>query len=76
MTWHVSCSYRRPVPASRCQLAPDGTRIQRSEEYARLASFARWDDAAAWARQLADTVDQWAPTGAYDISVSEPIRHR
>ena len=76
MTWHVSRSYRMKLPTSQATRNANGQTMYRSEEYAELHAFARYEDAMEFSRRTAATAAEWAPRGAYDIHVSEPIRDR
>lgn len=76
MTWHVSRSYRMKLPTSQATRNANGQTMYRSEEYAELHAFTTWQEAADFSRRTAETAGDWAPRGAYDIHVSEPIRDR
>lgn len=63
MTWRVSLTYRRAVPAKRGD---------RSEEFAETHTFDTEHEAHDF-RRRALACTGWAPAGAYDHDVSDPV---
>lgn len=68
VTWHVYRSYRLAVSTHR-----DRTSDPTGHEFAELAAFDTQRDAHDFADRSRQTTG-WAPHGAYDLDVSDPIR--
>lgn len=69
MSWQVYLSYRRAVPVTRAGEAMRGV------EHGEVHQFDTEHEATDFRRRAAAQTG-WAPAGAYDLDVSDPIQVR